>query len=654
MITVDPAVGVYFDDIYLGRANGQITELFDIDRVEVLKGPQGTLYGRNTTGGALRVITKKADPSVPAGGAVTMSYGNYRYMALDAAVNLPLVKDVLAVRLAGTLRRNDGWSKMVVTDGGNPVADPKPTGEIYDTNSKNWKSVRGSIVAKAADNITLTIAGDYTEDKGSGMAMINRVGDAMTGSLFGGTAVFSQSPENKVDFWTIRGSFRPFANFRQWGTSGTLDWAFGPAALKIIAAHRKVTVSQKGEVDGADAAVVDSTYDMHMKQDSVEAQLSGQAFNDRLKWLVGGFWFDERGAEKTGSDAFYGFDHRDFSSSAINRSKSLFTHMTLDVTDQLSLTGGFRYTWDQKTMTNDSRLNGLCPFLPGQAGFTPAPVCTLFRDVKQSFPSWTVGADYKINNDVMAYVKSSRATRSGGQQARGLGIYPNVSTFGGAPGPFDSSAPFRPETLTDVEIGLKSVLFNRMLKFNIDYYHSWVKDQQQTSIPVLTQTPPQLTTTFIFNVPGTSKVQGVELESTLRLGNFSIDLNGSYTDAKSADPSRFLPTLTPKWKASVGGTYEIPVDYGTWSLNATYAYTAKSYANPDVSKKAFLLLPGYSLVNARIGLNLKNGLKLSAWGQNLFNEQYFTFGTAFTVGPLIVPTGIGAPRMYGVSVGADF
>jgi len=656
VITVDPSVGVYFDDVYLGRANGQITELFDVERVEVLKGPQGTLYGRNTTGGALKIIAKKADPSSPAGGYVSLSYGNYNYIAAEAGINMPIIPDLLAIRVAGTVRLQDGWTKTIVTDGGSIGVGAVPTGTVVDTNDKNFKSVRGSLVAKASEALTITLAADYTKNNTNGILTRNNLGDVFSGNVFDPTTRgFSFSPEGR-DFRVGRSHLIPFSNLSQWGASGTVEWNLGPATAKLILAHREVDVKVRSDVDGSDAFLLDASYTMDMKQDSAELQLTGDAIDDQLHWLVGGFWFDEKGSESTDSFAFYGFDYRVSASNAFNKSKSVFSHLVFDISDRLSATIGGRYTWDGKKIENNSRLNTFCPFLAPQEGLVvrSATDCTLTRDAKTSFESWTLGLDYKVAPDVLLYVKSGRASRSGGQQARGYGLDPAaLNPFTGEIG-FDSSAPFRPETLTDVEVGLKSLLFDRKLKFNIDYYHSWVKDQQQTTIVPLTLSP-GLTTTFVANLPGTTKVQGVEVESTLRLGDLTLDASGSYTDVKVSDPAVFVPVLSPKWKASFTATYDIPVSYGTYSLSATYGYTSEQFANAITAFSALTRLAPREIVNARAALNLKNGLSIALWGKNIFDEEYYNSNAGFApLGLNINPSFEGAPREYGLTLTANF
>ena len=656
VITVDPSVGVYFDDIYLGRANGQLTELFDVERVEVLKGPQGTLYGRNTTGGALKVITKKADPSAPAGGYVSLSYGRFNYLAAEAGVNLPIIEDKLAIRVSGTSRIQDGWTKTIVTDGGSIGVAAKPTGQVVDTNDKNFKSVRGSLVAKPSNAFTLTLAADYTKNNTNGILTRNNLGDVFSGNVFNpANRGFSFSPEGS-DFRVGRSHLVPFANLSQWGVSGTAEWDLGAAVAKLILAHRKVDVKHRSDVDGSDAFLLDYTYTMDMKQDSAELQLTGDAIDGRLHWLVGGFWFDEKGSERTDSFAFYGLDYRVSASNARNKSKSVFSHLVFDITDRLSATLGARYTWDSKGIDNNSRLNNFCPFKPPQEGLVVrSPTdCTLSRNAKTSFESWAVGLDYKVSQDVLVYVKSGRASRSGGQQARGYGFDPAaVNPFDGTIG-FDSSAAFTPETLTDVEIGLKSLFLDRKLKFNIDYYHSWVKDQQQSTIVPLTLSP-GLTTTFIANLPGTTQVDGVEVESTLKLGQLTLDASGSYTKVKESDPAHFIPVLSPKWKVSATATYDVPVSYGTYSASVTYGYTDAQFANANPIFASLVRLGNRSVVNARVGLNFKNGLNVAFWGKNVFNEKYYNFNTAFApLGLTINPSFEGAPREFGLTVGGTF
>jgi len=645
-ITVDPSVGVYQDDIYLGRVNGQLAELFDIERIEVLKGPQGTLYGRNTTGGALRIITNKANPEGRVSGYATAAYGTYNDLRLEAGANLPIIPNIMALRLSMLHHSHSGYTKSYITDGGGVGRAAALTGRVVDSDDRHWNAGRGDLAWNVNDEFRLSVSADYTEDRSNGILSRNRLGDVITGNALSATGrTVTNSPEAQNDFWSGRVSEVPYANLRQWGVGGTALYTLGATTAKLVLAHRYVDAHQRVDTDGTDQYLLSFEYALTDKQNSAEFQLNGTAMDDRLHWLYGLFYFKESGTETTLSNAAYGASSRIFGVGATNRSYSAFTHLEYDITGQLTATLGYRYTWDRKDIRGFSRAGGLCAYVPGTPGLvqTSSTNCTLFKGSKANFPSWTAGLSYHIKRDILTYAKTSRASRSGGQQARGIGFIPSTA--------LDTNTPFQPETVTDVEVGLKAELFDRALRLNIDAYHSWLSSAQKG---IIVTTPGVGSLSLVANLPGTTKIKGMEIESTAVIDRFTWDFAGSFTEGEPSDP-RFVMSLTPKYKVSTTLAYKQPTSFGSITGSVTYSYSSSQYVLTEATFRQLTQFDSRNIVNAQLRAELNNEVSISLWGKNIFEDKYWNHGAAFApFGYPIAPSFVGEPRTVGATVTTRF
>jgi len=634
VITVDPSVGVYLNDVYLGRATGTLTDLFDIANIEVLKGPQGTLYGRNTTGGAVRIITAQADPSGEFGGYGRFSYGNFDTYRAEAAVNIP-ISDKFALRFSGLKLGGDGFSKVNLTTG-----TGVPTGQRVRSNDRNTEASRLSAVFEPDDNTRISVNGDYIQTHSNGQMAYNLTGDVVLGG-----GLFARSSS---DFYESRSNIRPFSNFSGGGLSATVDHDFGPLAAKVIISHRQAHSRNAWNVDGAAFNFVDSVQDQAQKQDTAELQFSGKSFDGRLDWIAGAFYFKETGDDQTFGLFFNNLLVQTTRAVADNRSKSVFAHGVYAITDALKLNAGIRYTWDTKAIEGESRINGFCPYAPGTPGLiirSPTD-CTLIRSDKFNFPSWTVGLDYHFNPDIMVYAKANSGTRSGGQNLRGFGFDPAVG---------DTSAPFQPEKATDIEVGIKAAGFENRVRLEADYYHTFYKQVQQSQIVFL----PSIgaTSTFVANLSD-ADVDGVEAQLDAVIApHLTASLTGSYTNVKFDDPL-FVGNLTPKWQGSAALSYDYPTEFGSLFATMNYKYTSSypiSAKAADVTNGA--LIPKRGLLDGRLAVRFrKMDSEIALWGRNLTNKKYFSNGVLLALGATgtFLSENVGEPRMYGVEFTTHF
>ena len=378
---LESSVGVFIDGVYQSRPGVALGDLVDIERLEILRGPQGTLFGRNTSAGALNVSTKRPSLSTTEG-FVNASYGNYDFMNLQGGVSLPVVQDVAGVRLSGTWRKRDGYLKS-------------PTGA--ESNDRDRYMLRGQLYIEPNADVSIRLLADYAKtDEQCCEAVIVRETELAPFSAFHGLASdgVDQSGLSALKNLSINGG--PYKNgSKQWGTSAELKWDLGGAKLTSVTAYRKFD-SSSTTVGGFTA---NDTYTVgngaptsrvgilpsgdHIKTFTQELRLQGTAVNDRVDWLVGGFYSSEKiradqtmtlnaDFQRTGSAFNFanaagvnplfaltalgnaGVPVNANGNYAENRflqdasSYSVFTHNVISFTDKLSLTLGARYVNETK------------------------------------------------------------------------------------------------------------------------------------------------------------------------------------------------------------------------------------------------------------------------------------------------------------------
>lgn len=667
IITFDQSVGLYFDDVFLGRSPGALLNMVDVERIEVLKGPQGTLYGRNTTGGAVKIISKKADPEVGLEGFIKGSFGNYDLRDISGAINLPIVQDVWAVRIAAASVDQDGYTTSYRVD--------RATGAVLDkaeTDDTDQKSVRVTSVWNISDLTALTVNYDQSETGDYGQLLRNdRYGDFL---VFG--TPFSRA--EGLDFWEGYTDHISLSESEVSGYSAVLEHEFSEnLATKLVFAHRETESAFSQDSDGGVGGSWQSLSEMDQEQDSIELQFIGSAFDYALNWTAGLFWFDEEGTEDTTAYTSFGAGPapfiRYFADNVHNKSKSAFVNGTYDLTDDLSLQAGVRYTEDEKSMDGANKflaaipsatpgvlLSNLC--LYEQAGLSPSELsgaggsCTLPLSEEWNNVSWILGLDYNLTADVLVYGKISTGYRSGGFSLRGADAA--------------SVAAFDEETVLDYEIGFKGDFLDRRLRINAAYFHTQYDDLQLTSstqvlvrtgIPAIPALP--FPGTGVSN-PADATYDGVELElKALLTDNFTLDLAASYLDKEFDDKIAGRGTVvanSPDWQFSSAGTYRLPVAYGEWLFRVDYSYRGEQYASGGVQQAE--QFGDVGIFNARIGLNLEQpGINLALWGKNLTDQEYYDAGFYRGGTPSASSPASGsntlhpaAPRMYGVEVRYTF
>lgn len=689
----DSSVGIYMDGVYVARPIVGNLGFLDMASAEVLRGPQGTLFGRNTTGGALNLTSNR--PSDEYEGMLKVGFGNYNYKSIEGMVNAP-VSEAVGIRIAGRYGTRDGYFRN------NQIGYPQ--GSI----DKDFV-LRGTLViAPTESNLKLTIIGDFVRyaDDGNATA-VAAINPAVLSLPAYGAFINSEfarfvTPAQLPAFtaansrWTDTFS-RPQTGDRQIDTlqnnnevdaiAGTLEWDLGGVNIKSITAYRKSFTDDSLDLHGfpttvnpftpflpnATSAFI-STY--NNEQFSEELQLSGSA--GALDWQSGVYYFKESGDEQSRAFILGGVQSARTLSDYSSRSVGAFAQLNYNVTDALRVTGGFRYTWDKRTIdrrsTNNWRLPDnleVCTVGPNTGLTAAAAPCTDPRSANFKYPAWTLGADYRVSDQLFLYAKTSGASMSGGFNSRFV------------PAPFTQQ--FEPEKVRDAEVGFKGDFLDRRLRTNMAFFYAKQSNVQRIVNALVGTTLTQ----FVTNT-GKVNAKGFEFEGTA-LPWDGMELTGSlsYLDAKYVRGSRtenqgtaLAPILVdrsgepvtqaPKWTWNVGATQTFPTSFGEVSLHADYAYiadramdaaTARTLAqggtqaniNNVAIANAASIIKGYGLLNGRIAINFDNpGIELAFWGRNLTNQAWFTnvFNNYTGLGATVQYQG--APRTYGATATIKF
>lgn len=595
-MTKDNAVGVYIDGVPVGRNQGLSGDVADLERVEILRGPQGTLYGRNATAGAINLITVK--PREDFEFQQELGAGNYDLFWGRTTLNLPL-SDRLLMRTVYMRGQKDGW----VENTNNTLPDQT------DFNMEDKEAGRISLRFLASDSLTADYSFDYSDfDYGNVFFQVAAGPTAKKGRQESTHVVRGLSPSNALSR----------------GHSLTLEWDLGPVTLKSISGYRYMdSLYVQDYIDRFSQEVQD-----YMETWSQELQFIGDALNGRLQYVAGLFYYDEDGSRDRPTDFVVVKDHSYVdatSKSAAAYAQATWTPPVLE--DRLRLTLGGRYTKDERKATKIFVDNDL----------TTVPDGTTVsgdKDFTKSNPAFTV--EYQLSEDVNTYARYATGYRAGG--------------FNSSSPPAGFANGFEPEDVVSYELGIKADLWQGRARVNVAVYSNEYSDLQVDQV----RSP----SIFLDTVnAGEATMQGFEIEATAQLTRgLTANLSYGYLDAQydkyldnGVDKAK-LGTVSvayaPDYTYAVGLKYAAePTAYGTFSVGVDVNATAGFYsgANPLTSWN-----DGHTLWNARAQLAeipLRQGtLTLRMWGKNLLDEDYTTLGTQLG----LLSYMHGEPRTYGV------
>ena len=633
---VDPGVGIYMDDVYIARPQGALLDVFDVDRIEVLRGPQGTLYGKNTIGGAIKYISKGLRSDFNGYGSVTI--GNYGQRDIKAAVGGGFGgSEYLRGRISVADLHRDGFGENLVT--GAQVSD------------KKIRAIRANLGAYVTDSFDLQFSFDHVDDgsgvRGAQMLRANPF-DALLTPATGPFLPLADRYDVRngmpnVNDTTLSGA-SVVANFRM-----NDDWTF-----KYVLAKRESDTETNIDFDTTPDKIADVKAFYSDEQVTHEFQANYDA-GGRSRGVIGVYAFDgEAGGQVLNN--FFNLSFGDTQGVVYTESIAAYADWTFDVSDKFSIDAGLRWTSEDKhaVVKNIGYTDGT---------FTrPSGVVAAAFDKTINFKNLSpkISLDYQVTPDIMVYGLASRGFKSGGYNIRAQ-----------ATAVPRSAEPFQDEQVDSYEVGTKMGLLDQRLFLNLSAFHNKYKDIQ---LSIFTEyTTPQNTKAFFgdFTNAGEGTVNGLEVEyQWLATDHFNISGNLAWLDAKFdtymfknvniADQQEF--TNAPDFSGALNAEYRIDLDGGgSLSARVGYTYQSRVVATTEVVKDPVTLATvqpitqdGYGLVGAGIIWKANDAWTVSLQGSNLTDKEYRTTGYNLYAA-LGVHTGFyGPPRQYSLTVKYDF
>jgi len=692
-ITFEPAVGLYVDGVYYGRGVGSVIDMLDVERIEVLKGPQGTLFGRNTIGGAINVTT--ARPSNEFGVKAELNTGSYNRMDARIAVDAPLIEDKLYSTFSMATNNRDGYVQRIPFTGDlspadrsvqNTLADGtySTVGNGNDQGNYNNQTLRGKLFLDASDSFRATLVADYVRirENESPASLIgidlsdpsNLISTYNLGTIINAdneSAILGSIPpppglppflepvfyELLFNFSNINGfdnaypllgrtpyddrflTGDPFTNYATadagsridvWGGALTLDWDLtDDITFKSISSLRSLRseFAQDGDYSPLDWSVLKLT--MPQDQFTQEFQFTGNS--DNFKWTAGLYHFQEDGSVLdevyfgAGLIQVYGLNIVD------NKTYAAYAQGSYKFNDAFSVTAGARFTNEQKKMDGRQRdLNCFaCLVTPPDAFptqdptryFPPGPA-NGFHEQTFNEPTFRLGAEYRVSDDIFTYASFAQGFKSGGWSTR-------------LTGPSLTAPSFNPETSNTFEVGVKSEFLDNKLRFNLTYFNTAYNDMQVTVFRGVSPT--------VINAAEAS-ISGIEADLQWRLsdnvlfvGNLGVlDAGYSSFDTERLEAEGFTLRVNEDSKLlnAADLSFGLGLDVVTHQdldrprLGFHVDYNYRSDVANDVENTPLLIQEGFGLVNGYVFFEpAGRQYKISFGGSNITDTRYLNAGT---------------------------
>ncbi|MFZ4690030.1 MAG: TonB-dependent receptor [Polymorphobacter sp.] len=673
---IEQGVGLYIDQVYQGRIAASTLDFVDVDQVEILRGPQGTLYGKNTTAGAINITTRRPSFDLEARGE--FSYGNLDFIQGKASISGPIVADRLAARISASFTKREGTLFNTVTG--------------RDVNQTDNLGIRAQLFWQASDNLDFTLYGDYNRQDPEAFAQ-NFVKTVPTlraaNRQFANLARLSNfTPSSANPFDRLVDNDSPLqAKQILAGVSLLANWDIGPATVTSITAWRKWDWFPSNDRDFTPLPITTiSANPSQQRQWSQELRLASNGSN-KFDYVAGLFYFHQtintQGVQQQGSSAglwllgptvnaanpgLINGLRSDNDIRYTNDSAALYGKLTWNISDTLSLAPGIRVNYDKKDGSYIASVSGgLSPVTPAQQVIKNGVLQN--QNYQAVFSDWNISGDitlsWKLTDNVLAYATYARSFKSGGINLSG------IPTLADGVTPAVQLATVDPEKVNHYEIGLKSQLLDNSATINLAVFRTDIDDFQATvvdgSIGVIRG--------YLANVPKV-RSQGFELDLALRpVDNFNVYANLAYTDAKyvsfpgapppveltggavqfvDASGGR-LPGVS-KYAISYGGEYRIPSNAfggeGEFYLGIDGSLRSDFSSSPTPS--TVQNVEGYVLTNLRAGYRTDRGYEIFGWVRNAFDTEYFDFLTAAPGSTGLIVGQLGDPRTYGVTAKLRF
>jgi iron complex outermembrane recepter protein len=678
----DPPVGTYFAEVVQPRPYGFGNALYDLQSVQVLKGVQGTLFGRNMTGGA--VLVEPRHPVLDETSAeVRATYGNYETMEFYGVGNLPL-GDKFAVRVAGKVREREGWAREVTT------------GRDYD--NQNYDTFRVSALFEPSDTFNSLLIGDWYRAKERGTAAfltsvvlpsalsnyenLRNFGLISTNipSEFAAAQALFRRDQYSFDIGAGEGGNldafgAPYENVENYGVTNKTTWKLSDAlTLKNIAGYRRNTRDTVQDFDGIPAFLITPNQFARVSSYSEELQLQGEVFEERLEFILGGFYFKEEGIDGSRANTlpqltFAGAQVPQTTSAALfqisnpgegsSTTYAGFAAGTYHFTDQLSFSAGARYNYDDREITVSPQrpLLNACQWDLNLAtpGVQSVPIDQCFFSNEKSFNEVTYDGtlQYEPSQAVTLYGSYRHGFRAGGFSTRAQNEI--------------ALRPFLPELVDEYELGVKTnaplgggQLTSALAVFRQD--GSDVQKQRSASFDTTGDGIPDTVVTIVDNT-AEQRNTGGEFELAFNTADFNLSGFYSYTKieilkggATSAiGTTEIAQRGTPKHQAGLTGTVDMPVgDLGEVSLTANVTWRSEIFLDDfELSSRQ----PSYTLVNLRAEWSeiANSGFSVAGFATNVTDEEYRIGVLGLIAEGLGFQSSVyGEPRMYGVEIGYKF
>ncbi|MGH6616649.1 TonB-dependent receptor [Sphingomonas sp.] len=620
---LENSVAVYVDGVYMASQPGSLLSLNNVARVEVLKGPQGTLFGRNATGGLIQIVTQ--DPTQNFVAKMTAGYGNYQTLTGSAYVAGGLAPNLAADIAAQVTAQGDGYGVNVATGK-----------DVYRT--KFDLALRSKWVFTPTDATTIRLALDYER----------RIGNSSISSKQVPGIVPAFGPAYSIPTWDINADYDPFQRLNAGGASLNIEQDLGGVELQSITAFRKSSYTIGFDTDLTPTPAQTLTLStLRDRQISQELKLQSDSAS-KIQWVIGAYYFNAN-AELDPNILNLGgpgippspappITQISGYSKLTTRAWAGYAQATVPLDDSTKLTGGFRYSTERRTIfaTSAATLsNGFVidPFAPDTA-----------QQTSFSAPTWRVSLDHRIDENNLIYASYNRGFKSGGYNAR-----------------LPAAAAFKQELLDAYEVGFKSDLFDRLLRVNAAAFYYKYRNIQVSRF--------ELNNIFIYNGAG-AEIYGIDMDLELRPAR-GLTINGgvsilhdrftSFPDADRYTPSptggsirstvpadgNRLP-ITPDATLNLNLHYDHETEAGTWSLDAGGYYNSGFFGQPDnvLKQKAYALLDasiGWKTADKRYGVRL--------WGKNLTDRPVATALGQSDTSSIVQ---YDAPRTYGITLSANF
>ncbi|HKY81236.1 MAG TPA: TonB-dependent receptor [Sphingobium sp.] len=614
-----PAVLTFVDGVYMPF--GQSMDLANVSSLEVLKGPQGTLFGRNATGGVIQITTRS--PSETTAAKFEIGYGNYETIDATGYVTGGLASGVAADLSLRYSNQDKGFGTNVYNGD-----------DLFKTRKF---SGRARLRLDLSDVTNLTLAGDYNEVHGNvGTTVAPAFG---YGSVFAGGAIRRRGPGQFYP-GPYDGNFGPRTpgfDTKEWGTSLSFETEISDLTFRSITAYRESQEHIRIDFDGTPASIVNLSIHRDPRTSFTQELQLLSGSGGPLEWVAGLFYYHGKAIMspfQINTTAAFAKD--------IDESGAAYAQMSYEVLPDTKLTLGGRYTIEKRSIDGYVQANGVT--IPSRSGQ---------QSQKFKEPTWRIALDHKFSPDILAYASVSRGFNAGFFNQSSLAGFANAS----------QNPPVKPEFLTAYEVGTKADLFDRHLRVNLSaflYDYKGLQQQIYNQGAVVT-----------INA-GSAEMKGVDFEFVAKpIRSLSLSLSGTYLDTKyksyplapnyvpqangsiiavgNLDAAGNIITNTPEWSYTVSASHVLETSIGDFTTSANLNYRGKTYVDPA---NRFKLPTRYLLNVTERWTSSDDKLFASLWVKNVLDKQYdYAINILTPVGLVGNPA---PPRTYGMSLGFNF